>query len=110
MNRYQQIDLGIPRPTPEASVPPANVGETGWDILLALHSSHRHQMSVKRLGSLLSVAPHVMHYWLGWLEDRWLVKAAKDEVNGEVGTILTRHGLEVLDRYLSALNALHAER
>jgi hypothetical protein len=110
MNPYQQINLGIPVPTPEASLPPANVGETGWDILLALHSSHRREMSVRKLGTLLSVPAHVADRWLGWLQDRWLVTTSMEMVDGELGTALTRHGREVLDRYLSAIDALHADR
>jgi len=73
MNREWQKDLEIRSPAAAASLPPAMVEETGWDILLALYSEPRLHMNIEKLAALTSVPRVVLGEWLGWLEERRLV-------------------------------------
>lgn len=108
MNRDWQRDLEIRSPAAAASLPPAMVEETGWDILLALHSDQRSELGLKKLASMTSVSPKLLHRWLARLEERDLVAAAKQELTGELRAALTRAGREMLDNYLSATSGLQA--
>jgi len=93
-------------PTAAAALPPAMVKETGWDILLVLHSDRRCELSLNKLASLASVPEMVMHRWLAGLEQRKLITGTKDSFTGELRAILTSAGRELLDRYLSATSDL----
>ena len=89
-------------PTVVAFLPPAMIEETGWDILLALHSDRRQGLSLEKLASLASVSEAVMSRWLAGLEQHKLIAGAMDSLTGELRAALTRAGRELLDRYLSA--------
>jgi DNA-binding MarR family transcriptional regulator len=82
------------------------VEETGWDILLALYSDRRSELSLDKLASLASVSETVMGCWLAGLEQRRLIAGAKDSLTGELRAVLTDTGRELLDRYLSAASDL----
>jgi DNA-binding MarR family transcriptional regulator len=89
-------------------LPPATVGETGWDILLALHS-HRHwRLSPRKLASMVSVPEATIDRWLGALEERKLISGARDPSTDELLAVLTETGGGLLDRYLSATKDLQA--
>jgi DNA-binding MarR family transcriptional regulator len=108
MDREWQRGLEFRTPTAAASLPPAMVEETGWDILLALHFDERCELGLKKLASLISVPPKVMHRWLAKLEEHDLISAAEQESAGELRAELTRAGREMLDNYLSATSSLVA--
>lgn len=107
MNREWQRTMESNRPTAAASLPPAMVEETGWDILLALHSHDVSEPSLEKLAALVSVPPKVMHRWLMRLEERHLIAAAKRDPTGELSAVLTPAGREMLDSYFSAAKGLH---
>ena len=109
MDGEWQKDLDIQSPLAARVLPPTMVDETGWDILLALHSDRRGSLGLERLGALVSVHRMVMGQWLSRLEDRRLVGGAKDERTGELRVVLTSGGRELLDRYLSATMDLQAQ-
>jgi CTP-dependent riboflavin kinase len=106
MNCESRRDLLPHSPTAAASLPPAMVEETGWDILLVLHPDGRGELSLEKLASLASVSETVMHRWLAGLEQRKLITGAKDSLTGELRALLTRAGRELLDKYLSATSDL----
>ena len=106
MNCDWQKDLQLSSPTAAAFLPPATVEETGWDILLVLHSDRRGELSLAKLASLASVPETAMHRWLAGLEQRQLITGAKDAVTGELRALLTSAGRGPLDRYLSATSDL----
>ena len=106
MNCDSQKDLRPHSPTAAASLPPAMIQETGWDILLVLHSDRRGELRLDKLASLASVPEMVMHRWLAGLEQRQLITGAKDSFTGELRAVLTTAGRELLDRYLSATSDL----
>lgn len=108
MNRDWQRDLEFHSPTAAASLPPAMVEETGWDILLALHSDPRCELSLDKLASMISVPPKAMQRWLATLEERDLIAGAKQPMTGELRAVLTRDGREMLDNYLSASSGLQS--
>jgi hypothetical protein len=108
MNREWQKDIAIHAPAAAASLPPAMVEETGWDILLALHSDPAGELGLDKLGAIISVPQMAMGEWLSWLEDRRLVAGASDGRTGELRAVLTPGGRELLDRYLSAASDLQA--
>lgn len=87
-------------------VPPTSVDETGWDILLALHSDPDCGLGLPKLTSVVSVPDAVMDRWLAALEERELVAGALDRSTGEVLALLTGKGRALLDRYFSATNDL----
>jgi hypothetical protein len=97
-----QRDLRVRTQKASAVPPPGTIGETGWDILLALHSDPASKLTVEKLGAIASVQPLVLGEWLLWLEDRRLVAGARDRRTGEIRAVLTSGGRELLDRYLSA--------
>ena len=101
MNWQKEMKIRAPR---TATVPPPGgvVGETGWDILLALHSDAASKLSLDKLASIASVNHMAMGKWLSWLEDRRLITGARDERTSEVRPVLTSGGRDLLDRYLSA--------
>jgi hypothetical protein len=101
-----QKDLQIPRPSEVASLPPALVQETGWDILLALHADGRCELSLEKLCALVSVSHVVMDSWLASLEERHLITGATDRFTGQVRAVLSSAGRELLDRYLSVTRSL----
>jgi hypothetical protein len=98
--------LQMPSVPAATNLPPAMVEETGWDILLALHSDRRCDLSLEKLAALASVSETVMGGWLAGLEERHLISGAKDSLTGELRAVLTRCGRELLDRYLSATSDL----
>lgn len=102
MSCDRQKDVQVLRPSAAASLPPALVEETGWDILLALHSDRGCDLSLEKLASLVSASEMVMGRWLAALENRRLIAGATDLVSGQVRALLTSAGRELLDRYLSA--------
>ena len=87
-------------------VPPAMVEETGWDILLALHSDRYSCLGLPRLASIVSVHPAVVDRWLDALEERELITGARHPSTDELLAVLTEKGRELLDRYFSATNEL----
>ena len=89
-------------------LPPATVGETGWDILLALHSDRHWRLSPQKLASMVSVPHGTIDRWLGALEERKLITGARDPSTDELLAVLTETGGCLLDRYLSATKDLQA--
>ena len=108
MDGYRQSDLEIGGAAAAAVLPPPTIEETGWDILLALYSDPHRELSLEKLGSLVSVHRMIMGRWLSKLEDRHLVTGSKDKFTGELRAILTPDGRDLLARYLSAVSELEA--
>jgi DNA-binding MarR family transcriptional regulator len=106
MSQDFQKNLRIRRPSAATSLPPALVEETGWDILLALHSDRRCELSLDKLAALVSVPQAVMSRWLPGLEQRRLITETADSPTGEVRAVLTSVGRELLERYLTATTDL----
>lgn len=106
MNREWQRDLKVQVPAAAATLPPAMVEETGWDILLALHSNSRRELDLRRLASMVSVPQSTLHDWLSGLERRHLISGTADKLTGEVRACLTPAARDLLDRYLSATSDL----
>jgi DNA-binding MarR family transcriptional regulator len=102
---WQKTSL-MPRQSAAAFLPPALVDETGWDILLALHSDQRRYLGLGKLASLVSASNEVMTRWLSSLEEQQLVTGNKNMHTGELRALLTPAGRELLDRYLSATTDL----
>lgn len=94
------------RSSPAATLPPALIEETGWDILLALYSDHRRALGIVKLASLVSASEAVMRRWLAALEERRLITGANGSASGDVRAMLTPNGRELLDRYMSATSDL----
>ena len=107
MNREWQKDIQVRSLTAAASLPPAMVEETGWDILLALHSDRRGDLSLEKLASLASVPQKTMRRWLIALEDQDLVTASQ-QISGELRALLTSSGRDMLNNYLSATSGLQS--
>jgi len=106
MTYQRQQNLQIRGQAASAILPPAMIEEAAWDILLALHSDRRRDLSLAKLASLVSVTPSVLNHWLAALEDRKLVTGAKHRFTGELLAVLTLPGRQLLDRYLSASSDL----
>lgn len=87
-------------------VPPATVEETGWDILLALHSDRDRRLSLPKLASVVSVPEGVICRWLGALEEGRLITGARHPSTDELLAVLTEQGRALLDRYFSAADEL----
>lgn len=85
-----------------ATLPPAIIEESAWDILLALHSDRGCELSLAKLASLVSVTHSALNRWLTALEQRQLIDGAKHRITGELRATLTPTGRALLDRYLSA--------
>lgn len=106
MNYEWQMDLSPRRRTAATLLPPALAEETAWDILLALHSDERCELSLDKLASIVSVPLPVLNRWLALLEQRQLITGATHGVAQEIRAMLTAAGRELLDRYLSAASSL----
>lgn len=106
MNREWQKDLGVQVPAAAATLPPAMVEETGWDILLALHSNSQRELDLLRLASMVSVPQSTLHNWLFGLERRQLISGTANKLTGEVRARLTSAASDLLNRYLSAASDL----
>ncbi len=87
-------------------VPPATIEETAWDVLLALHSDRRCELSLRKLASLASVPDVALNGWLATLEERGLISGARHASTGDLLAALTHKGRELLDRYFSATDDL----
>ena len=105
MDRQSNSDLKI-RNGAVASLPPAMIGETGWDILLAVGANDDFGLGLDRLAALASVPPLILGQWLDWLEDRRLVAGRTDIFTDEFRAVITRAGRELLDNYLLATSSL----
>ena len=68
------------------------IEESAWDILLALHSDRRCDLSLAKLASLVSVTPSALNRWLADLEDRKFITGAKHSFTGELRAVLTPPG------------------
>ena len=108
MNNERQQNLQIRGRAASAILPPAMIEESAWDILLALHSDRRCDLSLAKLASLVSVTPSALNRWLAALEDRKFITGAKHSFTGELRAVLTPSGRQLLDRYLSASSDLQA--
>ena len=106
MTNDWQADVRAPRRTAATFLPPANIDETAWDILLALHSDRRCELGLQKLCCIVSVAQRSVYRWLAALEERALVSAARVGFTQELRAVLTPAGRELIDRYLSATNDL----
>ena len=106
MTHNWQTDVRAPRRTAATFLPPAIVDETAWDILLALYSDRRCELSLQKLGCLVSVAQGSLNRWLAALEERRLIRAARLGFTQELHAVLTPAGRELIDRYLSATTDL----
>ena len=91
-------------------LPPETVEETAWDILLALHADRRCELSLAKLGCMVSVPSLKLHQWLAALEERDLVRGARLGFTQELRAVLTPAGRELIDRYLSATTDLQVGR
>ena len=101
MNYDWQMDLKPRSRTAAAFLPPPLVKETAWDILLALHSDYRSELSLDKLASIVSIRQPALNHWLGLLEERQLITGTMHGVARELRAQLTTAGRELLDRYLS---------
>ncbi len=90
-----------------ALLPPAMIEETDWDILLALHSDRRCELTLSKLASLTSVPCDRLNQHLAALEQNKLITGAQHQFTGELRALLTSAGRAALDRYLSAATDLH---
>ena len=106
MDRDSNSDLQI-RKGAIASLPPAMIGETGWDILLALTSPDDSGLRPERLARMISVPRTILAQWLEWLEDRQLVTGRSDHITDEFIAAITRAGRELVENYLLATSSLH---
>ena len=89
-------------------LPPVTVGETGWDILLALHSDRHWRLSPRKLAAMVSVPNGTIDRWLGALEERKLITGTRNPSSDELLAVLTETGGGLLDRYFSATKDLQA--
>jgi hypothetical protein len=89
-----------------AILPPSTVDESAWDILLALYSDARCEVSLEKLAVMVSVPSRKLHEWLAKLEERELISGVANEVTNEVRAVLSNRGRALLDRYLSATSDL----
>jgi DNA-binding MarR family transcriptional regulator len=99
---YSQNQARLRSRAPLASVPPVMIEETGWDIVLALRTDQRGELSLAKLASIVSVPQRVLGEWLARLEDRKLITGTAHPSTGELRAVLTPAGRALLDRYLSA--------
>ena len=106
MSNEQQRNLQIHGEAVTAILPPAMIDESAWDILLALHSDRRCDLSLAKLASLVSVTPSSLERWLTALEDRHFITGAKHSFTGELRAVLTSSGRQLLEKYLSASSDL----
>lgn len=102
MNCPRQSDLAFGNSRVPGFAPPPSLTEAGWDILMALRSKSR-GLNPQKLRSMVSVSATVIGRWLSSLEDRRFITGVEDEITGEIRALLTPGGLELIDRYLSAV-------
>src|SRR5687767_12649106 len=102
MNQERQTVLHMSRPAAASCVPPVNVEEAAWDILLTLHADQDCRLGLDKVASMASESQPILKRWLASLERRQLVTGARHRDTGEVRAMLTRAGRSLLDRYLSA--------
>ena len=101
-----QTDV-LPRKRSAATfLPPETVEEPAWDILLALHADRRCELSLAKLGCMVSVPALEFRQWLAALEERELITGAQVGFNQELRAVLTPTGRELINRYLSATTDL----
>lgn len=108
MNNDWQTVRRPPEPAAAVFLPPATVEETAWDILLALHSDRRCELSLHKLAGAVSAPKGMVDRWLGALEQRLLITRIKHRYTGEIRAVLTKTGRELLDSYLSVTSTLQA--
>ena len=106
MNYDWQTELRLHSRTAAASLPPALIEETAWDILLALHSDEGCKLSLDKLASVVSAPRPVLNQWLALLEQRQLITGAKHGFAQEMRAVLTPAGRKLLDRYLCVTSDL----
>jgi len=106
MSSNWKESVRMPRTSAAALLPPALVDETGWDILLALHSDRSRLLGLDKLAAVVSASRDVMRGWLSTLEEQHLITGDQNSVTGELRAELTTAGRELLDRYLSATSDL----
>lgn len=108
MSTAWQVDLArLGRAAPTV-LPPANVEESAWDILLALHGDQGCALTLDKLALLVSLPAHALTRRLAALEELQLIAGVKNEVTREVRAILTPQGRALLDRYFSVADGLRA--
>jgi DNA-binding MarR family transcriptional regulator len=90
------------------SLPPAMIEETDWDILLALHSDRRCELTLGKLACLASVTEAGLKQHLAALEQHKLITGAQHQFTSELRALLTTAGRAALDRFLSATSDLQA--
>jgi DNA-binding MarR family transcriptional regulator len=105
MDREWNSDLRISNRS-AATLPPAMIGETGWDVLLALRADDRHELSLEKLASLVSVPGSVLADWLDWLDDRALVSGSISDFDEQPRVVITRAGRELVDNHFLAASSL----
>ena len=106
MNYEWQMDLRLGSGSAAAFLPPALIQETGWDILLAVHSDRDCKLSLEKLGCLVSTPQPALNQWLALLERRQLITGSKHGFEQELRAELTPAGREMIDRYLSVTSDL----
>jgi DNA-binding MarR family transcriptional regulator len=104
MDREWNSDLRISNRA-AATLPPAMIGETGWDILLVLGEG-RSGLTVVKMASMLSVPRAALARWLGWLEERALVASGRDRLTEQFGAVITPAGRELVDNHFLAASSL----
>ena len=65
------------------------IEETAWDILLALHSDRRCELSLAKLASLVSVTPVGIESLARRARERQFITGAKHGFTGELRAVLT---------------------
>jgi hypothetical protein len=105
MDREWKSDLQIHNGA-AASLPPAMIGESGWDVLLALSAEEQSGLSLEKLAPLVSVPREALEQWLDWLEDRQLVASGRYNLTRHFGAVITRAGRELVENYLLATSSL----
>lgn len=105
MAREWKSDLQIQNGA-AASLPPAMIGETGWDVLLALSGREQFGYSLDTLAPLVSVPKSVLREWLDWLEDRELIAKAWHRFSDRFGAVITPGGRELVHNYVLATSSL----
>lgn len=106
MNRYWQTDLRPSYRSTATFLPPPTVEEAAWDILLALGSDDRCELTLDKLARLTSLPAAALTERLALLEGRRLITGVKNEVTNEVRAVLTNAARKLLDRYFSATSDL----
>jgi len=99
-------DILLHSPSSGATLPPATVEETAWDILLALHTDQRCTLGLDKLARVASVSRPVLDRWLARLEKRCLITGTRHGCTSELRAVLTPAGRDLLDRYWSATSGL----